>query len=146
MMPLTLSVDGKRTEEAGATDIARAFESLDRRTGGVFTGPGLSMIILERDDAHLLMATGTYAAGFVLSYHDGDPEYEYNSDVSQPITVEEVIKIFQAYARGDDWGQSKFKWEPFDSREGNTSKIIKRLLGIGFLGYLAYVVLKNFAK
>jgi hypothetical protein len=145
-MPLTLSVDRNRIEGVDSTDIAHAFESLDRRSGGAFTGPGLSMIILERDAAHLLMATGTYAAGFVLSHHDGDPEYEYNSDMNQPVTVEEVTKIFQAYARGEDWGQSKFKWEPFDSREGNTSKIIKRLLGIGFLGYLAYVVVKITTK
>jgi hypothetical protein len=95
-MPLTLDVDGKKIEEPSPTDIAHAIESLDKRTGGFFTGPALSMIILWQDEAHLLMATGTYSSGFVLSYHDGERECEYNSDMNQPVPVAEAIKFFSS--------------------------------------------------
>ena len=144
-MPLTLNVDGKMTSEPDPTDIAHAFESLDKRSGGLITGPGLSMIILEQDEAHLLMATGTYASGFLLSYHDGERECEYNSDMKQPVPVGEVVGIFQAYARGADWGRSKFKWER-NVVEDKPANIIKRLLIIGILGFLAYVIIKHLAK
>ncbi len=103
------------------------------------------MVILEYDDANLLMATGTYACGFMLSHHDGDKECEYHTDVNQPITVPEVIKIFQAYARGEDWGRSTFKWERVVV-DDKISHIIKRLVILGFFGYLIYVVVRNLVK
>jgi hypothetical protein len=121
-MALTLNVDGKIIENPSETDIAFAFESLDKGTG-LFRGPGLSMIILARKEAEEIMATGIHDEGFVLTYQDGNPAYNYNSDIHQPIPVAETIKIFQAYARNEDWGQSKFKWGRFEL-EVKTSKFL----------------------
>lgn len=107
-MALTLDVDGKIIENPSATDIACAFETLGKGTG-FFRGPGMSMIILARREAEEIMATGTHDEGFVLTYQDGHPEYNYNTDIHQPVPLAETVKIFQAYARNEDWGQSKFK-------------------------------------
>ena len=141
-MALSLDVDGKKTENASVTDVALAFESLSKGTG-FFGGPGISMIILARKEAEEIMATGTYNEGFILTYQDGHPEYNHSTDIYQPFPVAEAIKIFQSYARNEDWGQSKFKWERFDL-EDKTSTIIKRLLIIGILGFVAVVLVKSF--
>jgi len=140
-MALTLVVDDKKTENPDSTDIASAFELLDKRPAGLLKGAGLSMIILARSEADFLMATGCYAGGFVLSYQDGNPEYEYNSDLHQPVPVDETIKMFQAYARGENWGQSNIQWNRLRMKYG-TVDVVKRLLIIGFIGFLAFVLIK----
>jgi len=142
-MALTLVVDDEKTENPDSTDVASAFESLDKRPAGFLKGAGLSMIILARTDVDFLMATGCYAEGFVLSYQDGNPEYEYNSDLHQPVPVEETIKMFQAYARGENWGRSNIQWNRLRMKYG-TVGAIKRLLIIGFAGFLAFVLIKYF--
>jgi hypothetical protein len=91
------------------------------------------------------MAVGTYNDGFVLTYQDGNPEYNHSTDLRKPIPVAEVIKIFQSYARNEDWGQSNFKWERFELLE-KSSKVIKRLLIIAIVGFLAFILLKRFLE
>jgi len=142
-MPLTLNADGRKTVGPGATDIAHAFESLERGPG---IGPGISIIMLQCDEAHMLTATGTYTEGFFLGHNDGDPEYEYVTDMHQPISPDDIIKIFQAYAGGEDWGQSKFKWEVNDTRESMAWKIISRVLVGGFICYFIYVIIRQILK
>ena len=143
-MTLTLNVDGKQVSQPGDADIAQALEALDKRTG-FFAGPGISIIERGSDEAQSLTATGTAGAGFLLSYKDGDPDCEYNTGLEQSVSLDETIRIFQAYARGDDWGKSNFKWERTVLVEGDTPRLIKRLLVIGFLGYLAYLVVRKLA-
>jgi hypothetical protein len=143
-MALTLNVDGKTIENPSDSDIVSAFESLGKGTG-FFRGPGLSIIILARKEAEEIMAVGTYNEGFVLTYQDGHREYNYTTDLHQPVSTDETIKIFQAYARNEDWGQSKFKWERC-ALEEKTSTVIKRLLVIGILACLIYCAIKLFLK
>ena len=143
-MALTLNVDGKIIENPGGTDIASAFETLGKGTG-LFRGPGFSMIILARREAEEIMATGTHDGGFVLTYQDGSPEYHYNTGMNRPVPVADAIKMFQAYARNEDWGQSKFQWKRFDL-EVKTSQSVKRLLIIGFVACLVYFFIRLIAK
>ena len=124
-------------------DIARAFESLDHRPSSLLRGPGLSMVILARKEAEDIMAVGTYAQGFVLTYMDGNPEYNQTSDMNKPIQVGEVIKIFQAYARNEDWGQSNFKWERFDLKP-KVSKVVIGWLIILLIGIAVMALLSKF--
>jgi hypothetical protein len=140
-MALTLNVDGKITENPGNADIASAFESLEKGTG-FLRRPGLSMIILARNEAEEIMATGIHDEGFVLTYQDGDPAYNYNSDIHQPVPVDETIKIFQAYARNEDWGQSKFKWSRFELDVKTSKSIIYWLI----VGLIAFFVIKLVTK
>jgi len=140
-MALTLNVDGKITGNPGATDIAAAFESLDQGTG-FMRRPGLSIIILARKEAEEIMATGIHDEGFVLTYQDGDPAYNYNSDIHQPVPVAETIKIFQAYARNEDWGQSKFKWSRFEVDVKPAKSIVYWLI----IGLIVFFVIKLVTK
>lgn len=141
-MPLVLDVDGKRTSEPSAADIAEAFNSLDKRASGWLSGPGLSLITLERGAANSLTATGTYAQGFLLSHQDGDSASEFNSDPARPISAVEVISVFQAYARCDeDWRM----WERYVTTE-KTSNILKRLLMFGLIALGVYLVILGIAK
>lgn len=142
-MALTLNVDGKSIRNPSETDIASAFETLGKGTG-FLRGPGLSMIILARREAEEIMATGTHDEGFVLTYQSGNREYNYSTDIHQPIPVAETIKIFQAYARNEDWGQSKFNWHRFDL-EVKTSKVLIRLLIIGLIAFIAIKWIMKFA-
>jgi hypothetical protein len=147
-MPLTLNADGKRTNEPTAADIARTFESLERgrfRLFG-FRGPGISLIILQRDESHMLTATGTYSDGFMLGHNDGDPDLEHVTDMNKPIPPADMVKIFQAYARGDDWGHSTFNWDVNDLRGGKTSRILVWLLVGGFVAYMGYVIVRQLLK
>jgi hypothetical protein len=139
---LNLNIDGKRIEEPGPADIARGFEELGKGAG-FFKGPGITIAVLARDETHELMATGTRAAGFMLSYKDGEADCEYITGPEQAVKFEEAIRIFQSYARGDDWGQSNFQWERLQVFE-KTPKVIKRLLIIAVLGFLAFMLVRRF--
>lgn len=97
-------------------------------------------MVLRKDATHWLAAFGTFAEGFSLSYQDGDSNYQFYAE-QQGTPVAEVVRIFQAYARGEDWGQARFTWEPFILRD-KTMTIVKRLLMIILLGYTAWAVIK----
>jgi len=140
-MALTLNVDGKIIENPSETDIAFAFESLEKGTG-FMRRPGLSIIILARKEAEEIMATGIHDEGFVLTYQDGDPAYNYNSDIHQPVPVDETIKIFQAYARNEDWGQSKFKWSRFELEVKPSKSLVYWLI----IGVMVFIVIKLITK
>ena len=142
-MAMTLNVDGVRTEGPSDTDIAHGFESLDKEEARIFSGPGLSIITLDRSDTESLTATGTYAQGFILGYQNGRPEDEVSTDLHDPVPVEKVIKAFQSYARGEDWGQSKFEWKRVGIFDGNPQARNRRLtLAIVIFVVLAIVIMK----
>ena len=141
-MALSLNIDGKIIEEPGPDDIARSFEELSKAKS--FTlGPGITMAILARDEAYRLMATGSRDAGFVLSYKDGDADSEYVIEPGLDVEFGEVIRIFQAYARGEDWGKETFNWERREVA-ARRSMLIKILLIVTILGILALVVARKF--
>src|SRR5689334_14821137 len=109
-MALRLDIDGEIVEEPKAEDIARGFEELGKGSG-FFKGPGITIAVLASDESHEISATGTRGDGFMLAYKDGDADSEFIAGPEQAVTFEEVIRIFQAYARGEDWGRANFKWE-----------------------------------
>ena len=140
-MALTLDIDGELIQNPSAAQIADAFQSLEK--GGGFFGPGISIAILSRAQAEFLMASGTRDAGLMLSYQDGDPVWQYEAGADQAVSFDEAIRVFQAYAAGDDWGRGNLQWE----REQMISKwdsILRRLLIIGLIAFVAYIVVKKF--
>jgi hypothetical protein len=104
---MTLEVDGNRTENPDANAIAAGFGSINKRTG--FFRGAISLVKIAHDQTHWLAAAGNPAEGFTLSYQDGDPLRDYFTDRLVPAA--EVLKIFQAYACGDEWGREKFIWD-----------------------------------
>ena len=136
-MALTLNVDRKQTVEPDDLDIAREIGSIDSSKG---LGSGISLIILSRDSTHWICASGHPLEGFALSYQDGDAEWEYCNKRFLPPA--EIIKIFQAFARGGDWGKAGFDWEAVRTARDLPRWIRWLLLG-GFFGCLVYLILKS---
>jgi hypothetical protein len=130
-MPLTLNVDGKNTKRPTASDIAFAFDALDKRTGLIHGG--LSLVMLIKDEVHWLTAAGHADEGFALSYQDGDPQFEYFSD--NRLSTTDVIRIFQTYAAGSDWGKETFKWDR--TQQFDTRTQARRLMWILAMGLVA---------
>ena len=142
-MAVNLNVDGVRTQSPSDTDIAHGFETLDRKEARIFSGPGLSIITLDRSETESLTATGTYAQGFILGYQNGRPEDEVSTDLHNPVPVEKVIKAFQFYARGEDWGQSTFEWKRVGVFDGSPqARNRRRILAIVVFVVLAIVIMK----
>jgi hypothetical protein len=145
-MALNLNVDGARTDNPSDTDIAHGFESLDKREARLLSGPGLSMILLSRSETENLVATGTYAQGFMLSHQNGRPEDEIATDMREPVPVDKVIKAFQSYVRGEDWGQSTYKWERVGIIDANPRATTKRLIIFVIGGVIAFAIIKFLAN
>ena len=104
-MSVILDIDGKKTEQPDDAAIAREFESMDKSKRG-----GLSLIILSRGEGESLAAMGHPAEGWAgISYeHDGITE---GAEISDPLSQEKTIRIFQTYARGDDSWKHEFQWD-----------------------------------
>src|SRR5262245_25222647 len=142
-MALNLDVDGKQTANPRDSDIAHAFESLEKGATRLLSGPGLSIIVLSRGKAEELAATGTHAMGFMLSYHQNGSKDEFSTDPQQPLSVGEVIRAFQLYARGEDWGQSLYKWK----RVGSMKEIpIGNIILLIILGGITVAIIKFLAS
>ena len=123
-MALTLDVDGRRIENPDSTEIARAFESLDKRTG--FLHGGLSLVTLAADETHSLGASGHPVEGFTLCHRDEDPKRDSFS--RRTLTMQDVIKAFQRYAQREDWGKAGIDWDELETLDGKRQA--KRLLWI----------------
>jgi hypothetical protein len=109
-MPLTFDVDGKTVKDPTPDDIAGGFASI--KAGGMRS---ISMVLLERPPVQL-WAYGHPKEGYTLditqSLEPKGTETSKVTSLAQPIPQEEVIRIFQDFARGDDSWQTKFQWEP----------------------------------
>jgi len=141
---ITLDIDGKIIGEPKAEDIASGFEALQKGSG-FFKAPGITIAILARDKEHEICATGTRDAGFMLSYKDGDANFEFVAGPEQAVKFGEVVRIFQAYARGEAWGQSNFKWEQMQIT-GEMSMVTKVVLLVALLGIVAFAVMRFLQK
>jgi hypothetical protein len=145
-MSLKLNVDGLQTENPSDSQIACGFESLDKGEARLLSGPGLSMVILSRSDTEDLVATGTYTQGFVLTHQDGRPEEEITTDMHQPVPVDTVIKMFQSYARGENWGKSQYQWERIGLIDANPRQTTKRLILYALVAAVAIAIIKLLAN
>lgn len=109
-MPLTFDVDGKRLKDPTSDDIAGGFASIS----AVGTHD-ISVIELGRPPV-ILCAFGNPTQGYTLDIRETlEPKGTETSKVTSPAKLlphEEVVRIFQAFARGDDSWQAKFHWEP----------------------------------
>lgn len=109
-MPLTFDVDGKRLKDPAPDDIAGGFASIS----AVGTHD-ISVIELERPPV-TLCAFGNPKQGYTLDIRETlEPKGTETSKVTspaKPLPQEEVVRIFQAFVRGDDSWQPKFHWEP----------------------------------
>jgi hypothetical protein len=126
-MATMLDVDGKEFKEPTESDIAIAFDAIEKRTG--FFHGGISLVTLTIEAVGSLTAAGHPAEGFSLSYNDGSPDLEYFS--SETLPIDEVVKIFQMYARRDDWGKA-------DSSGNNLRQWIQKLNASDYSGYSAW--------
>lgn len=142
-MALILDVDGKRTERPNSEQIADGFRSIDPEQIGFHSGTGISLVTLTKGEGNSITATGHPAEGFALSFEEGETDVVYENTKLQFLPMHEVIAIFKAYARGEDWGKDRFQWERADYREGKVGKIIKLIVIGGFLAYLAFWILKT---
>jgi len=141
-MALTLNINGKIIEEPSPDEIAKSFEGLSKMKS--FTlAPKIATAILARNEAHQVMATGHREAGFVLSHKDGDVDSEYVIEPGRDVEFDEVIRIFQAYARGEDWGKETFTWER-RAVASRRSTLIRILLIVSVLSILAVAILRRF--
>lgn len=131
-MPLLLDVEGKQIPEPDSSDIVQAFESFEA---------GVSYVALTRDDAHSITATAHPDGGFLLSLEDGEPDCLFHAEKS--FSRERVIAIFQAYARGDDWGRSAFQWERTELKPEKRIRWFGYILLACALAYAAFVLLKS---
>ncbi len=134
-MAMILDVDGKQFANPDETVIAAAIESIDKRTG--FIHGGISLVTLAKEGVGAITAAGHPTEGFSLSYNEGDSLKEYFND--QTLPMHEIISILQSYARGDDWGKSKFSWEQLETFDSKTQ--IKRLLWIVIISLLLFFVI-----
>jgi hypothetical protein len=139
-MATMLDVDGKEFKEPTESDIAIAFDAIEKRTG--FFHGGISLVTLTIEAVGSLTAAGHPAEGFSLSYNDGSPDHEYFS--SETLPIDEVVKIFQMYARRDDWGKARFKWEQLETLDTKTQ--CKRLLWILCMATIAYLIIHFLTK
>jgi hypothetical protein len=137
-MPLVLDVDGRQIVEPDKTDIAGAFASLGEPG---FRQGGISLITLTRDETHSLTASGHPDEGFSLSLEDGEPDRVYNTE--RFLGTDEVVKIFQAYARGGNWGKDGIQWEVMELHSGTVGKWAARIALACLLAYAAYVLFKS---
>jgi len=129
-MPPTLAIDGEVTKNPSATDIATKLEAIDKRDSGI------SLVTLTLDETHFLSAAGHPAEGFSLSFQDGDPSCEYFSYKFLPVL--EIIRVFQDYACGRDWGREKFTWDAMRTLDSKTQlKRLALIVGIVVLLYAA---------
>jgi hypothetical protein len=96
---------------------------------------------LTRDDTHSLTATAHPDGGFSLSLEDGEPDCLHHAEKS--FSRERVSAIFQAYARGDDWGRSEFPWERTDLKPGKQVRWLAYIVLACALAYAAFVLLKS---
>lgn len=141
-MALTLNINGKIIEEPSSDEIARSFEELSKMKSFSLELK-MAVAILARDEAHQLIATGQREAGFVLSHRDGGVDSEYMIDSGGDVEFAEVVRIFQAYARGEDWGKETFTWER-RAVAFRSSMLIRILLIVSVLSILAVAILRRF--
>ncbi len=141
-MALILDVDGEKTENPDSKQIADGFRSIDPEQAGFHAGTGISMVVLIKDEANSITATGHPSEGFSLSFEEGEQDVVYETKRLEFLPMDEVVAIFQAYARGEDWGKDRFQWERSDYRQSKVAKIIIFIVIGGFFTYLAFWALR----
>jgi hypothetical protein len=142
-MPLTFDVDGKTMQDPGNDEIAKGFASIDaegRRS--------ISMIMLRRAPIEL-WAFGHPKEGYTLAIdEDVAPKGTRTSKVTSPTKMvphDEIIRLFQDFARGDDSWQNRFAWEP-GITETPMGRVLKRLIAIVLSFLLLVLILKYVLK
>lgn len=110
---MILDVDGKQTEEPDDAAIAREFLAIDKRTG--FRGGGLSLVILSKNKENSLTTSGHPVEGWMALLHEKDG-ITSSANPSRPLSQEEIIKIFQSYARGDLAWEKEFEWSVIEGK------------------------------
>lgn len=123
-MELTLE-NGKTYENPDPGIIERALRTLD--------GESNSYAILSVKYEIYMQACGGPADGFVLEYREGSEERHYQT-TRDDVPLDEIIKAFSLYARGDDGWRSQFDWKPLDvtrlARRPGAVWILLPILGI----------------
>ncbi len=110
---MKLEIEGERVRRNPSLDeIEKALASLNGRNS--------SFAILERDKLMYIQASGPTANGFSLEYQDGSLKEHFECPVDLPL--EEVIKVFQAYALGGDQWRTSCNWTPMDVRASGFSR------------------------
>ena len=74
-----------------------------------------SFAILEKgyDGVHFVQTAGSAAEGFILEYQDGGPQLHYQCDEGN-LDSQQVIAVFQAYARADPRWNAAHTWIQVD--------------------------------
>jgi hypothetical protein len=139
-MPLTFDVDGKTVKDPAPDDIARGFASINaegRRS--------ISIVMLERPPVQL-WAFGHPKEGYTLDItQEAEPKGTLTSKITspaKPVPHEEIIRLFQDFARGDDSWQNRFEWEPRPV-EGPFTKVLKRIFVI-IVGFVLLVLILKY--
>lgn len=110
---MILDVDGKQIQEPDEAAIAREFLAIDNRPG--FRSGGISLVILAKDKKNSLTTSGHPVEGWMALLHEKDG-ITRSADPSKPLSQEEIIKIFQSYARADLSWEKEFDWSNIDGK------------------------------
>lgn len=108
---MILDVDGKQIQEPDEAAIARELLAIDNRTGS----GGISLVILSKNKENSLTASGHPAEGWIALLHEKDRTTR-SANPSKPLSQEEIIRIFQSYARGDLSWEKEFEWSVIEGK------------------------------
>jgi len=104
---MILDVDGKQIQEPDEAAIARAFATTDNRTAS--PSSGISLVTLSKGSENSLTVSGHPSEGWIALLHEIDGT-THGANPTKPLSQEEAIRIFQAYAHGDLSWKNQFQW------------------------------------
>jgi len=91
--------NGKIIKEPKQGDFPKAFKELESDTS--------LYAILESNNGYFIQTTGNKKDGYKIEYQEGSLEKHYQ--LGKRFTIEQVISVFQNYARGDNSWKENFE-------------------------------------
>lgn len=88
-------------------------EEIEREIMGLDTNASDAILILVAPDGRFVQTAGDAKVGFQLEYQDGGLDRHYSA-VGESVGAELVIKVFVAFAAGENSMDELTNWEKLD--------------------------------